>query len=126
MVFSSEEFLFVFLPIVVAVYYIFLRKSYLLKNIFLFAASIIFYAWGEPKNIMLLMFVVFFNWVMGILVDRFREQKKLVYVMLFATALVDIGILAIYKYTGFVLSNLLKRVVAKKLLQIINYITLHL
>ncbi|MBQ3066531.1 MAG: hypothetical protein IJD18_00740, partial [Clostridia bacterium] len=42
-------------------------------------ASIIFYAWGEPKNVMLLIFVIFFNWLMGILVDRYREKKKLAY-----------------------------------------------
>ncbi len=106
MIFSSEEFLFVFLPVVVAVYYLLLRKSFLLKNIFLFIVSIIFYAWGEPKNVMLLIFVIFFNWLMGILVDRYRDKKQLAYTVLGVTALVDIGILGIYKYSAFILSNL--------------------
>lgn len=105
MIFSSEEFLFVFLPIVLLVYYLILRKSVLLKNIFLFAASLLFYAWGEPENINLLIFAILFNWLMGLLVDRFREQKRLAWLILFLTALVDIGILANYKYSAFIVSN---------------------
>jgi len=105
-IFSSEEFLFIFLPIVIIIYYLFLRKSYFLKNLFLFIASLLFYAWGEPKNILLLVLVILFNWVMGLAVDSFRERKKIVYALLFFTAVVDIGTLAVYKYSAFVLSNL--------------------
>jgi len=106
MIFSSEEFLFVFLPVVIVVYYLFLRKSLVLKNLFLFVVSLLFYAWGEPKNIVLLIFVIFFNWLMGILVNKYREQKRISYMVLLLTAFVDIGVLAVYKYSGFVLSNL--------------------
>ena len=48
MLFSSVEFIFIFLPIVIFVYYVLLRKSRTLQNIFLTFSSLFFYAWGEP------------------------------------------------------------------------------
>lgn len=105
MIFSSEEFLFVFLPIVLAVYYLFFRKSYFLKNIFLFIVSILFYAWGEPKNVLLLLLVILFNWAMGLFVDCYREKKRAAHLIIAVTAIVDIGVLAVYKYSAFVLTN---------------------
>ena len=54
MLFPSETFLFDFLPFVLADYYIFLRKTKEAKNIFLLAACLLFYAWGEPVYVLLM------------------------------------------------------------------------
>ena len=106
MLFPSEVFLFVFLPVVLAVYYLFLRKTKRLKNIFLLIASLFFYAWGEPVHVFLMIGVILANWLFGMLVDYFREDKgkgKLIIVLM---AVVDLGILGFFKYSGFVVRNL--------------------
>ena len=59
MVFSSLLFLWLFLPVVVAGYYIVPSKC---KNILLLISSLLFYAWGEPVYILLMLFSIFFNW----------------------------------------------------------------
>ena len=70
MSFSSPIFLFLFFPAVVAGYY-FARRE--LKNIFLLAASLLFYAWGEPRMIFLLLASAAANYVFGLLLERFRK-----------------------------------------------------
>lgn len=101
MLFPSEVFLFIFLPVVLVVYYALLRKTKTLKNIFLLAASLFFYAWGEPAYVFLMIGSILFNWLFGILVDRFRE-KKVVVVFLFALmTAVNVGVLGWFKYSEF-------------------------
>lgn len=75
MLFPSEVFLFVFFPIVLVVYYALLRKTKTLKNIFLLAASLFFYAWGEPTYVFLMIATILVNWIFGIYVDVFRDKK---------------------------------------------------
>lgn len=106
MLFPSQEFLFVFLPAVLAVYYLFLRKTTEAKNFFLLLASLFFYAWGEPDNLLLLLAVILFNWLFGIAADRFRENRKALRAVLAVMALTDLGILGWYKYSVFAVSNL--------------------
>ena len=60
MLFPSEVFLFLFLPFVLAVYYLVLRKHTVGKNIFLFIMSLLFYAYGEPKYVFLMLFMILF------------------------------------------------------------------
>ena len=62
MLFSSVTFLFVFLPVSLAVYYI---SPYALKNIVLLIASLFFYAWGEPVYVVLMILSIFFNYICG-------------------------------------------------------------
>ena len=99
MVFSSIVFLFYFFAPVLAVYFLVPNRK--IKNIILFAASIIFYAWGEPKYIFLMLFSAFFNYISGIAIDRFEKHKKLCMVI---NIVVNIGLLVYFKYTNFVLS----------------------
>lgn len=66
MVFSSSTFLFVYFPIVLIIYYL-LHQRY--RNTFLFLASLAFYAWGEPKFVLVLIISVFINYVAALLVD---------------------------------------------------------
>ena len=103
MLFPSEVFLFVFLPVVLGVYYLLLRKTKHLKNIFLLAASLFFYAWGEPQNVWLMVGVILFNWFFGILVDKVRDHKVPVRILMTVMVLTNVGILGWYKYSEFVM-----------------------
>ena len=76
MLFSSTEFLVIFLPIVLFGYYVLFKKSRSLQNVFLLVASLIFYAWGEPRFVFIMMASIVFNWLMGFLVDKYREKKN--------------------------------------------------
>ena len=67
MLFPSEVFIFLFLPIVVLVYYLFLRNKKLSKNVFLLIVSLLFYAYGEPVYVFLMMLVIVIHYFSGIL-----------------------------------------------------------
>lgn len=73
MVFSSTEFVWLFLPIILLLYgfvSLFERNTNLIKNILLLVFSLIFYAWGEPKYILLMLFSITINYILGLLVGR--------------------------------------------------------
>lgn len=101
MLFPSEVFLFVFLPVVLVVYYTLLRKTKTLKNVFLLIASLFFYAWGEPVYVYLMIGSILFNWLMGIFIDRFRETKWITVLLFVLLVAVNIGVLGWYKYSEF-------------------------
>ena len=103
MVFSSLVFLFAYLPLTLAVYYITPRKW---RNLFLFIINLLFYGWGEPLLVLLMVFNVAFNYVGGWLVDKYREDKKKKKLFLIITCALDIGILAVFKYTGMITETL--------------------
>ncbi len=96
MVFSSIVFLFYFLIPVLIIYYILPKES--AKNVFLFAASLIFYAWGEPKYVFLMLFSVVFNYLSGLAVHKKRSK-----LLMALNVIVNIGILGVFKYTNFML-----------------------
>ena len=73
--FSSLPFLIVFLPVVLFGYFVVLRKWRVAQNVFLLLASLVFYAWGEPKFVFVMIGSILFNWLMGLLIDRCRDKK---------------------------------------------------
>ena len=73
MVFSSLVFLFAYLPITLLIYYIVPRKG---RNLFLFFINLVFYGWGEPMLVFLMLFNVLFNYIGGWLVDKYRQDAK--------------------------------------------------
>ena len=73
MVFSSITFLFYFLPIVLGTYYIVPNK---LKNAVLLAFSIFFYAYGEPKYVIVMIISIFATYIFGILMGKYEKHKK--------------------------------------------------
>ena len=75
MIFSSTYFLFLFLPIVLFVYYVPLKKFRNAQNVFLLISSLLFYAFGEPKFVFIMILSILINYIFGILVDRFRKDK---------------------------------------------------
>jgi alginate O-acetyltransferase complex protein AlgI len=102
MLFPSEVFLFVFLPVVLIVYYVFLRKTKKLKNIFLLLASLFFYAWGEPTYVYLMIGSILYNWLFGILVDKFRDRAVIAKLCIFVMVLGNLAMLGWFKYSEFV------------------------
>ncbi len=99
MVFSSIVFIFVFLPAVMVLYRILPEK---LRNGLLLVASLIFYAWGEPVYVLLMMFSITFNYFMG----RKLEQGDRRNLILAVCVIVNIGMLCFFKYTDFAIDNL--------------------
>lgn len=103
MVFSSLVFMFAYLPITLIAYYLVPRQG---RNIFLFIVNLIFYGWGEPKLVLLMVFNIFFNYIGGWLVDKYRADAKKKKLFLILTCVLDIGILAVFKYTGMITETL--------------------
>lgn len=105
MVFASPIFLFIFLPVVLILYYAPGCRGRTFRNILLLAASLLFYAWGEPVTVGLMVFSILANWGFGLLVHR----RDLLIGGRFAVALAviyNIGLLFIFKYLSFTLANL--------------------
>ncbi|WP_332500374.1 MBOAT family O-acyltransferase [Clostridium sp.] len=102
MVFSSLIFLFVFFPIILAGYYL-IKDDY--RNYFLLLASLIFYAWGEPVYVLLMLFSILANYGFGLLVAGGRSKSiSKFYVGL--SLVFNLGLLGVFKYTGFIMSNI--------------------
>lgn len=106
MVFSSITFLFYFLPVILVLYFA-CSFSRILQNALLLAFSLIFYAWGEPVNVFILIFSILFNTLMGYWVSRGKQSKRKVFLII--TIIVNIAILFVFKYLGFVMSMLPKK-----------------
>ena len=103
MVFSSTTFLCVYLPLVLLGYYICPKKG---KNLFLLIVSLIFYAWGEPKYVLLMIFSIMINYAFGLLMDKHRANKKRLKLMLTLSVVIDLGLLSVFKYTDFIITNI--------------------
>ena len=103
MLFSSLTFLLVFLPLTLIVY--FLSKD-IYKNYILLLVSLVFYSWGEPKYIILMILSIIFNYYFGILIDKFKKRKKLRKLILVLSIIFNIGLLLVFKYLGFILNNI--------------------
>lgn len=103
MVFSSLIFLFLFLPITLLAYYISPKRG---RNLILLIVSLIFYAWGEPVYIAIMVFSMFFDYTNGILIDKFRNQKNKARAVMIGSIAVNLGILCFFKYYGFFVDNL--------------------
>ena len=100
MLFSSVTFLFIFLPIVVGIYYLLPQK---LHNAFLLIASIIFYALGEPKYLLILFGIILINYFGAVFITCYEKRAKFWLVL---TLVANIGTLAYFKYFNFIINNL--------------------
>ena len=98
MIFASVTFLFIFLPIVLLLYFC-ARDS--VRNIILLTASLIFYAWGEPVYIVLMLASIVINYIFGLLIGKFSNKA-----IVFSGVAIDLGLLLVFKYSGFVVDNI--------------------
>ena len=104
MVFSSLFFLYAFFAIFILIYFCF-AKNIKTKNACLVIFSLIFYAWGDPAYIWLLLFSTFINYIAGLVIDRFRDTA-VSKIGIFMSVAINIGFLMIFKYSGFIVENL--------------------
>ena len=102
MVFSSAVFLLMFLPLVF-IGNILIKKEY--SNYLLLIASLVFYAWGEPYLVLLMVFSVVINWVVGLALAL--VEGKLRHIFLIFGIVCDLGILGYYKYAAFFVKTVL-------------------
>ena len=100
MLFSSITFLYYFLPLVLIIYLIVPNK---LKNIVLLIISLLFYFYGEPKYIIILLLSCFINYMAGLLIEKYRNKSKLI---LMFCILYNVIQLLYFKYTDFFIMNI--------------------
>ena len=103
MVFSSLIFIFIFLPLVLVSYYITPRR---LRNTVILLASLLFYAWGEPTYIILIIISILINYLGALLIRvhiKNKDKSKFIFITLL---LIDISILFFFKYYGFAIECL--------------------
>ena len=98
MLFTSISFLYYFLPIVLIIYFIVPQKY---KNLILFIFSLIFYFYGEPKYIFLMILEILIAYIGAILIDKYKSKKILI-----LTLFIHIILLIIFKYTNFLITNI--------------------
>ncbi|HIV29169.1 MAG TPA: MBOAT family protein [Candidatus Ornithocaccomicrobium faecavium] len=99
MIFSSASFLFAFLPCVAIVYY--LLRSRTARNVFLTLVSLFFYAWGEPWFVLVMLLSIVINWFIALRIGAGEHKKAWLVVGLVC----DLGLLAVFKYLGFLMEN---------------------
>ena len=104
MLFSSMTFIYVFMPILCVIYFVLPKK---LNNTVLLIASLTFYAWGEPRFLLVMLFTILINYVVGILIEnssnRSSFQNKFV---LTVGILLNLSILGYFKYFNFIVENI--------------------
>lgn len=103
MVFSSSSFLFAFLPVTLALY--FLAPGRYAKNILLLIASLLFYAWGEPVYVLLMIASIAFNWLIGLAIGAVEAESASRKALLAISVMFNIAVIGFFKYEGFIAEN---------------------
>ena len=102
MVFSGPVFILFFLPAVILAYYSVPKRG---RNVVLFFSSLIFYGWGEPKYIVLMLVTVAVGYFSGVLMARGKDERARKRILILTT-IFDLGVLGFFKYAGFFTENL--------------------
>ncbi len=100
MLFTSISFLYYFLPALIIIYFITPKKY---KNIILLIASLLFYLYGEPKYVFLMIAEIIIAYIGAILIDKYKNQSKNI---LITTLFIHIFLLIIFKYTDFIIQSI--------------------
>ena len=103
MVFSTIIFLFRFLPITLALYYLVPPKF---KNTVLFVCSLIFYSWGEVKFFPIMLVLILLNYVCGLCMEKCADNKRLLRLFLIISVVGSLSMLVFFKYTNFIIRTI--------------------
>ena len=103
MLFSSNVFLYYYIPITLILYFLCPRKW---RNVVLFLVSLVFYGWGEPVYLFLMVATILLNYVCGFLIHRRRERGQKAKAVLAAGVAANLVILGFFKYAGFLVESL--------------------
>lgn len=104
MLFSSLTFLYFFLPTVLILYFIINNRTW--RNTVLLIASLVFYSWGEPKYVFLMLASTLAAWLCGLGMNKAKERKTLSRAILIISLILMLGSLAVFKYLNFFVENL--------------------
>lgn len=106
MVFSNLFFIYLFLPLNLILYYVVPNKTW--KNVVLLLFSLFFYSWGEPVWVFLLMLTAFLDYTWAKCIEYFNltGQHRRKKIALIASLVFDLGMLGVFKYSGFVVENI--------------------
>lgn len=102
MVFSDSVFLFMFLPLTLAVYY---AVPFAFKNTVLFLTGLLFYAWGEPVYVLIMLLSAAIDYCAGRLMDRFDSNKNIRKATLLVSVVMNLSLLGIFKYGSFFIGS---------------------
>ncbi len=104
MVFSSLIFIYAFLPVTLLLYAA--GKKTNIRNYILLIASLVFYAWGEPVYVLILITMTFIDWLSALLIQNVCERPRSKKFTLVVTVIINLLIIGVFKYTGFFLGNI--------------------
>ncbi len=103
LVFSSLTFLYFFLPLVLGLYFISPIK---IKNLIIFISGILFYAWGEPLYVVVMVLSTLIDYTAGLMLDKFDKKPKVRVVFLLVSLVMNLGLLGVFKYGSFIITNI--------------------
>ncbi len=103
MVFSSLAFLYYFLPVVMIIYFFCGTKA---RNVLLMISGLLFYAWGEPFYIIIMLISTLIDYTAGRMMDKFDSDEKKRKICLLVSVCMNIGLLMIFKYSNFIFNNI--------------------
>lgn len=101
MVFSSTVFLFLFFPTLLLIYYNPFFKNRVFRNMILFLYSLLFYAWGEPVFVFLMLFSIFVTWILGLAIEKHKQK-----ILVGAGIIYNVILLFVFKYLTFLMGEL--------------------
>lgn len=104
MLFSSATFLFAFLPVVALLYYLIPKRCTVARNLFLTGASLLFYAWGEPRFVLVMLLVIVSSWLFACKIEASAKSARKGFLLVAVS--VDLTVLFVFKYLGFFTENL--------------------
>lgn len=103
MVFSEPVFMFIFLPVTLLIYY---SVPFRFKNAVLFLSGLLFYSWGEPVYVLIMILSTFIDYLAGRVMDKFDSNQKLRKAALFVSVVMNLSLLGIFKYSGFFIDSI--------------------
>ena len=103
MVFSSLLFLFLYLPLTILLYYLIPRRC---KNIFLFLISLVFYGWGEPLFVLLMLGSILVNYFHTYFIYKYKDNRTLGKRLVISSVIINLALLGFFKYAGFINESL--------------------
>lgn len=103
MVFSSLTFLYLFLPIVMLIYYALPKKF---KNFFILLSGILFYSWGEPFYVLIMLLSTMIDYCAGLFIHKFEGRRNLQRIFLIISVVMNLSLLGVFKYSGFIVTNI--------------------
>ena len=103
MVFSSLVFLFYFLPVTMLIYFILPDKF---RNFFILLTGLFFYAWGEPKYVVIMLISTAIDYTAGLLINKFNDKRNIQTIFLLVSVLMNLGLLGVFKYSSFIITTI--------------------